>query len=128
MRKLVFCVWLLFVALSLSAVPADQIPITIVMSNGDTLLVIQKGDEYVSWFETDDGHIILPTDSATFEYATEALAASGRIVQNKAVRLPSDSQFLTTLNKNSMYQRLNEQRYLLIAQEDSIADVINRTL
>lgn len=40
--------------------PADSTPVVIIMGNGDSLLVTPRGDEYVSWFETDDGQIILP--------------------------------------------------------------------
>lgn len=38
----------------LFAVPADMTPQYVVMANGDSILVVLHGDEYVSWYETDE--------------------------------------------------------------------------
>ena len=108
-----------------SAVPANFEQQWIVMAGGDSLLVTQYGDEYISWLETDDGNIILPTDSNTFEYATELLTLSGRIARNRTLRSKTDSLFLSGLNKNAMYALLNEHRNQLILKKDSLADYIN---
>ena len=34
-----------------------MMPQCVVMTNGDSILVVLHGDEYVSWYETDDGLI-----------------------------------------------------------------------
>lgn len=111
----------------LLAVPADMTPQCVVMANGDSILVVLHGDEYVSWYETDDGQVILPTESGMFEYATETLSHSGRVAKNRAVRPTADSVFLATLDKGRMYQYFNEWRYRQIVREDSIGNIIDES-
>ena len=48
---------------SLYADMADPTPFQIVQPNGDTILVMHRGDEYVSWYETVETRQVIDKDA-----------------------------------------------------------------
>ena len=58
MKRLLFIVTLNLVIYFISATPTDITPFKVMQPNGDSITIIQHGDEYGTWYETLDGYVV----------------------------------------------------------------------
>ena len=55
MERFLFVVVLILIVNLLFATPVESIPIIVTQPNGDSITIVQYGDEYGTWYETLDG-------------------------------------------------------------------------
>ncbi len=83
------------------ASPADPKPIVHKQPDGSTLLVYLKGDEHLSWAETQDGYTLLSNGSNAYMYAVKneqnGLVPSSIIAHNMVNRNGAEKAFLSTI-------------------------------
>ena len=58
MKNFLFINIFLFTTFSIFAIPTDMTPFKITQPNGDSIIIIQRGDEYGVWYETLDGYVV----------------------------------------------------------------------
>lgn len=58
MRNILFTIILLSMSYLIFANPVDMTPLKVIQPNGDSITIIQKGDEYGTWYETLDGYVV----------------------------------------------------------------------
>ncbi len=58
MKRFLFIITLILVTYSIFGRPADRTPIKVVQPNGDSITIVQHGDEYGIWYETLDGYVV----------------------------------------------------------------------
>lgn len=55
MKRFLFIISLILVTNSMFANPTDMTPFKVIQPNGDSLTIVQYGDEYGTWYETLNG-------------------------------------------------------------------------
>lgn len=96
-------------ALTISPVPADPTPHTVIQSNGKTLTYFLKGDERIHWFETLDGYTLVKNEEGEFEFACidecDRLQGSGILACNVEERGEIELSFLETIPKRLFFKK-----------------------
>ena len=86
MKRFLFVVILILVVKLLFATPVDSTPIRVVQPNGDSITIIQYGDEYGTWYETLDGYVVEKNSSNYWVYVNTNtngnLVLTNQIVNN----------------------------------------------
>ena len=58
MKQFLFTMILGLFVNQIFAKPVDSTPFKVCQPNGDSLIIVQYGDEYGSWYETLDGYVV----------------------------------------------------------------------
>lgn len=58
MKRILFIFLFGFILNPIFADLADSKPFKIAQPNGDSITIVQRGDEYGSWYETLDGYVV----------------------------------------------------------------------
>ena len=58
MKKFLFIIELILISCLIFAIPVKSVPIKVMQPNGDSITIIQHGDEYGIWYETLDGMLL----------------------------------------------------------------------
>ena len=86
MKKFLFTITLILISYSMFASPADMIPFKVMQPNGDSITIIQYGDEYGIWYETLDGYVVEKNSSNYWVYVNTNtsgnLVLTNQIVNN----------------------------------------------
>lgn len=117
MKRLFFAIVLCACTLTMWAVPAKRITLNVMQPDGTTLAVTQQGDEFFSFFVTDDQVPVLRRDDAYFYAHLEngAIAPSRHLAHNADERTLSEQQFINQLPSinemgTAIAQRANAMR------------------
>ena len=99
MRRLFLAMLLCACTLVMWAVPAKRITLNVMQPDGTTLTVTQMGDEFFSYFVTDDMVAVLRKDNAYYYAHVEngAIAPSRHLAHNVAERTVSEQQVVDQL-------------------------------
>lgn len=116
MKKLLSLLLLCTISFQAFAIPANPEPFTVIQPNGDTLTVIQKGDEFINWGETEDGYTLLVNSDFHWVYAqrNEAgdLEPSQYLAANFLFRSQEVSDWLQSTGKNLFYSQEQVGHYM----------------
>ncbi len=110
MNKIVlFIIFFSLILLQLWAVPANPNVINFTQSDGTSLEMYQKGDEFVHWSETVDGYTVLNNGNNTYYYAMlDSRSDMGRSeiqAHNISQRSAEEIVFLSTINKQYSFSK-----------------------
>ena len=99
MRRLFLAMLLCACTLVMWAVPAKRITLNVMQPDGTTLTVTQMGDEFFSYFVTDDMVAVLRKDNAYYYAHVEngAIAPSRHLAHNVAERTQDEQQMVDQL-------------------------------
>lgn len=93
----------LFLAASVSAIPAYPYPIKYKQPNGAEITIQLYGDEKVHWAETSDGYTLLSNGKNGWEYAVKDengnLKTSGLLAKDVAYRTTEDKALIRKVSK-----------------------------
>ena len=73
MKRFFFGVVLILVVKLLFATPVESIPIKVTQPNGDSITIVQYGDEYGMWYETLDGYVVGKNSSNYWVYVNASI-------------------------------------------------------
>lgn len=106
----------------LMAGPANPTQFQIVQPNGDTISIVHKGDENVSWYETLSGNIIDMDENGVWRYVC---VKDGRLTLSEMLKATESSSISNVPSENrlAVMHILNLQRKTSIAYKDSIAGI-----
>ena len=86
MKRFLFIVTLNLVIYFISATPTEITPFKVMQPNGDSITIIQHGDEYGTWYETLDGYVVEKNSSNYWVYVNTNtngnLVLTNQIVNN----------------------------------------------
>ena len=68
MKRFLFVIILSLFTNQIFAKPVNSIPFKVYQPNGDSILIVQRGDEYCSWYETLNGYVIDKDSSNNWVY------------------------------------------------------------
>ena len=109
MKRFSFGVVLILVVKLLFATPVESIPIKVTQPNGDSITIVQYGDEYGMWYETLDGYVIEKDSLNNWVYVKtdndNNLVLTNQIVNN--ISIPSG------IDLNSIYTAIDNRRQLI---------------
>ena len=99
MKRLFFAMVLCACTLAMWAVPAKRITLNVMQPDGTALTVTQQGDEFFSYFVTDDMVAVLHKDNAYYYAHLEngAIAPSRHLAHNANERTLSEQQIVSQL-------------------------------
>ena len=114
MRNILFTSILLSMSYLIFANPVDMTPLKVIQPNGDSITIIQKGDEYGTWYETLDGYVVDKNTSNHWVYvntnANSKLVLTNQIVSNVSLPIGINltNVFNTiTSNRTNTYNAFN---------------------
>ena len=127
MKRLLLAVILCMGMLSMWAVPAKRITMEVKQPDGTLLTVTQQGDEFFSFFVTDDLIPVLRKDNAYFYAHLEngAIAPSKHLAHNVAERTLDEQQVVAQLPRMeemtaAINQRVNAMRSSRVYRETEV--------
>ena len=120
MKSILFLLLLYFAIYISYAVSANPLPITFTQPNGDTLTVLIKGDERISWYETMDEYTLLSNRDGylTYAYLDENgdLQPSEIFATNIEERNSMVNSFLNSIEKRLFFSDIQIQLMLKVCQ------------
>lgn len=109
MKQFLFTMILGLFVNQIFAKPIDSTPFKVCQPNGDSLIILQYGDEYGSWYETLDGYVIEKDSLNNWVYVKtdndNNLVLTNQIVNN--ISIPSG------IDLNSIYTAIDNRRQLI---------------
>lgn len=102
MKKIIFTLLALIIAITASAIPADPTPTTVTQPNGETLQLLLTGDEFYHYNTTIDGYTVLNVKDC-WEYATldgRQLVTTGVQAHDPEARSAKEQQLLAATTKH----------------------------
>jgi M6 family metalloprotease-like protein len=113
---------LLASSISLMAVPATPYPIQRQMPDGSELTVFLRGDEFFSYYLSEDGYLIQQDDQGFFRYiqtTTQGMHLPTNVrVRPIPQRTIEEQQLINTLQSHPDLSSINQQRRVARAAED----------
>lgn len=113
MNKHLLLTGLLFTQLALFAAPAKRGYMLLKQPDGTFLSLQLRGDEYLHYYETPDGKIVMQDIDGFFKYATlqnGSLQTSNMVAHNPEERSLTESAFIQMLNQNKLQESASQQR------------------
>ena len=106
MKRFLFVVILILVVKLLFATPVDSTPIRVVQPNGDSITIIQYGDEYGTWYETLDGYVVEKNSSNYWVYVNTN--TNGNLVLTNQIVNKTSSP--TGINLTNVFNTIENNR------------------
>lgn len=118
MKRFSFGVVLILVVKLLFATPVESIPIKVTQPNGDSITIVQYGDEYGMWYETLDGYVVGKNSSNYWVYVNASINGN-LILTNQIVNSVSSP---TGINLTNVFNAIedNKMNAYEILHNDSI--------
>ena len=114
MKRFLFIIELILISCLIFAKPTDIIPFKVVQPNGDSITIVQYGDEYGIWYETLDGHVVDKNSLNYWVYVTgdvnNNLILTNQLVTDVSLPIGIDSvNVFNTIKNNRInaYEILN---------------------
>ena len=133
--KLIPIIYIYFLVINFAwGVPAFPGLVELTQPDGSTFKGTQKGDEWFSWIETEDGNIVLRhRENYQFEYAriklvegSKVLAPSGiKVMEQQTDRTgkkgisSTSNQDIPIIQKEDLYEMWNQARQKALAPKDN---------
>ena len=98
-QRIVYLHVIVFLIFSVSlgfATPMKSDSVLVAQPNGNSIWLIERGDEYYSWVETTDGYVIVQNSNGVFEYAeiiNNQMVPSGIKVHNVHERTKNEVDY-----------------------------------
>lgn len=105
MKKILFVLLALFVAISAFAAPAYRKPFTVKQSDGTELTVVLAGDEALHYYATADGMPLVKEANGDYCYATfdgGAFVSTKQLAHNSARRSVAENEMLSAIDFSMM--------------------------
>ena len=118
MKKFLLIITLILATYSMFGRPANKTPFKVVQPNGDSITIIQYGDEYGIWYETLDGYVVEKNSSNYWVYVNTT-ASSNLVLTNQIVNNVSSPTEINLTNVFSAIANYRENIYNLL-NNDSI--------
>ena len=106
MKRFSFGVVLILVVKLLFATPVESIPIKVTQPNGDSITIVQYGDEYGMWYETLDGYVVGKNSSNYWVYVNASINGN-LILTNQIVNSVSSP---TGINLTNVFNAIEDNR------------------
>ena len=90
----------------LFATPVESIPIKVTQPNGDSITIVQYGDEYGMWYETLDGYVVGKNSSNYWVYVNASINGN-LILTNQIVNSVSSP---TGINLTNVFNAIEDNR------------------
>lgn len=122
-RPLVLFVLLLLGTSTMFAVPACPYPFTVYLPDGDSLVLVNRGDEFGHWLETTDGYIVMKDIDGFYKYAE---IKEGKITPSSVSVKPGMApSHLVGSQQVAVRQSLNEKRRETIRLRNAVTEKYN---
>ena len=115
MKRFLFFLVALFVAVAVLAAPARRVPFKVRPSDGTELTVILTGDEAMHYYVTEDGKPLVKEANGDFSYAT--FSSEGDFVSTKCLahdngsRTADEIGLISSIDYSLMYAEIKEASY-----------------
>ena len=108
MKRFLFTIIILGLILNpISSEPINTQPFKVAQPNGDSIIIVQRGDEYGVWYETLNGYVIEKDSLDNWVYVKED-NYGGLILTNQVV--PNTSYTPVGININSVFTVIDNYR------------------
>lgn len=107
MKRFLFTIITLVLILNpILANPVNTIPFKVCQPNGDSIVIIQRGDEYGSWYETLDGYVVEKNSSNFWVYVT----SSSNYNLNLTNQIVNNVSYPVNINWNNVHNLIEYRR------------------
>ncbi len=106
MKRFLLIIILILIFYSIFASPADMIPFKVVQPNGDSITIVQYGDEYGTWYETLDGYVV-EKDSSNYWVYVNTNTNGNLVLTNQIVNSVSSP---TGINLTNVFNTIENNR------------------